>query len=131
MANTKAIDLWILFPAMAVNRLLQKSKKIPESLCKQLNKVFGSTDWEQAFYQESQQLGLFDKNRELEKTASFESIKRYYLEKLQSIFAGVATNPLPLVNSRNSVLFYLYFAVSNPGGKNIASNIAQHILGQP
>ena len=131
IANTKAIDLWILFPAMAVNRLLCRDKEIPEILCKKLDKVFGSTNWKQAFYQESPQLHLFNKDVELEKIASFESIKSYYLEKLRSVFSGVADNPLPLKNSKDSVLFYLCFAVSNPNGKSIAINIAQHILGKP
>ena len=131
IANTQAIDLWILFPAMAVNRLLYKNKKIPPTFCKKLDTVFGSTDWKQDFYQESQQLNLFGKDTELEKTASFESIKSYYLKKLRSVFSGVADNPFPLKNSKHSILFYLCFAVSNPKGKTIALNIAQHILGRP
>ena len=130
IAKTKAIDLWILFPAMAVNRLLYKNKKIPQTFCNKLNKVFGSTDWNQAFYQKSPQLNLFDKNTKLAKTASFESIKSYYLKKLRSAFSGVADNPIPLKNSKDSLLFYLCFAVSNPKGKNIALNIAQYILGR-
>lgn len=133
IAKTEAIDLWILFPAMAVNRLLCRNKEIPEKLCKKLNETFGSTDWKQDFYQKSQQLNLFGTDTELEKTASFESIKSYYLKKLRLIFSGVADNPLPLKNSRNSTMFYLCFAVSNPKGpaKGIALSIAQYILGQP
>ena len=133
IAKTKAIDLWILFPAMAVNRLLCRNGTIPENYVNKLNETFGSTNWQQAFYQKSQQLNLFDQNTELEKTASFESIKGYYVDKLRSVFSGVAYNPLPLTNSKNSTLFYLCFAVSNPKGKarGIALNIAQHILGKP
>ena len=130
IAKTQAIDLWVLFPAMAVNRLLFKNKKIPEKLQKQLSTVFGSSEWKDSFYQESQQLDLFDKNRKLEKVASLESIKGFYLEKLRSIFPGVANNPLPLKNSKGSILFYLCFAVSNKNGKRPALSIAQYILGQ-
>ena len=130
IANTKAIDLWVLFPAMAVNRLLFKDKDIPETLQKQLNTVFGSSDWKKHFYQESQQLDLFGENSKIEKVASFESIKDFYLEKLRTAFPGVANNPLPLKNSKGSTLFYLCFAVSNRKGKRPALSIAQHILGQ-
>ena len=130
ISQTHAIDLWILFPAMAVNRLLYRDGKIPEKLCKKLNKILGSSQWKEAFYQEKQQLSLFTKKTEKEKTACFEDIKKYYLEHLKTILPGVASNPLPLRNSKDSILFYLYFAVSNPKGKNIALRIARHILGK-
>ena len=121
---------WILFPAMAVNRLLYRDGKIPEKLCEKLYKTLGTTEWKEISYQEKQQLSLFDKKSKIEKIASFEDIKRFYLDRLKTIFPGVTYNPLPLKNSRDSILFYLYFAVSNPKGKNIALNISQHILGQ-
>ena len=130
IAQTQAIDLWILFPAMAVNRLLCRDGKIPEKLCKKLDKTLGTAEWREAFYQEKQQLSLFDKNSEIEKVASFEDIKRFYLDRLKTVFPGVTYNPLPLKNSKGSILFYLYFAVSNPRGKSIALNISQHILGR-
>ncbi len=130
IAQTKAIDLWILFPAMAVNRLLFKNKKIPEKLQNQLNTVFGSSEWKEYFYQESPQLDWFGKNRKSEKVASFESIKSFYLKKLRTVFPGVAPNPLPLKNSKGSILFYLCFAVSNERGKMPALNIAKYILEQ-
>ncbi len=130
ISQTHAIDLWILFPAMAVNRLLYRDGQIPEKLCKKLNKTLGSSQWKEAFYQEKQQLSLFTKKTEKEKTAKFEDIKKYYLEHLKTVFPGVASEPLPLKNSRNSILFYLYFAVSNPKGKNIALRISQHVLEQ-
>ena len=57
--------------------------------------------------------------------------KGFFLEKLRTQFVGVADNPLPLKNTKNSILFYLCFAVGNKNGKNIALNIAQHILGTP
>ena len=130
IAQTQAVDLWILFPAMAVNRLLYKDGKIPEKLCEKLDKTLGTTKWKEVFYQEKQQLSLFDKNSEIEKAASFEEIKRFYLERLNEAFPGAACNPLPLRNSKNSILFYLFFVVSNPRGKNIALRISQHILGR-
>ena len=130
IAKTQAVDLWILFPAMAVNRHLCRDGKIPEHLCKKLDKSLGTVKWREDFYQENPQLSLFDKNPEIEKIASFESIKRFYLKRLKTVFQGVADNPLPLKNSKNSILFYLFFAVGNPRGKKIALDISQHILGR-
>ncbi len=130
IAKTKAVDLWVLFPAMAVNRLLFKQKETPKKLRTQLDKLFGSAEWKNNFYQPSQQLNLFAGNNQMEKRASFEEIKGFFLERLRAIFPGVADNPLPLRNSKNSILFYLCFAVSNIKGKKVALRIAQHILGQ-
>ncbi|MCY4644478.1 MAG: three-Cys-motif partner protein TcmP [Bacteriovoracales bacterium] len=130
IAKTCAIDLWLLFPAMAVNRFLfKKGEQIPDGFKTKLNNLFGIDDWEKSFYQPNPQLSLFNGNSELEKTANFEEIKQFYLERLQKIFAGVASNPLQLKNSTGSTMFYLYFAVSNKGtGRKIALRIAQHIL---
>lgn len=129
IAETKAIDIWILFPAMAVNRLLFKTKEIPSNMKKKLDMLFGTKKWKNNFYRESSQLQLFSNDNELEKIANFEGIKSFYLERLRTIFEGVADNPLPLKNLTGSTLFYLFFAVSNPRGKQPALRIAQHILG--
>ena len=129
IAKTKAVDLWVLFPAMAVNRLLFKKKETPKKLRNQLDKLFGSAEWKDNFYQPSQQLDLFAGNSK-EKTASFEEIKGFFLKQLRTIFSGVADNPLPLKNSKKSILFYLFFAVGNAKGEKVALRIAQHILGQ-
>jgi hypothetical protein len=61
--------------------------------------------------------------------ASTETIGRYFLRRLEEIFAGVAPKPAVLRNSRNVPLYLLCFAVGNPGrGKDIALRIANHLL---
>lgn len=129
IAKTDGIDAWILFPAMAVNRLLPRSGNILSPHENKLNMLFGSNIWEQC-YKEKEQLELFNNDKQLEKSADFEEIKSLYLQRLKEIFAGVAYNPLPLLNSKNSILFYLFFVVSNPDRKaqRIALRIAQYIL---
>ena len=43
IANTKAIDLWILFPlGQAVNRLLPKKRLPEEPYAKRLTSIFGT-----------------------------------------------------------------------------------------
>ena len=84
IAKTKAIDLWALFPAMAVNRLLFKKKETPKKLRTQLDKLFGSAEWKNNFYQPSQQLNLFAGNNQMEKRASFEEIKGFFFRATQS-----------------------------------------------
>ena len=133
VARTQAIDVWILFPlGIGVNRLLPRNGKIPDGWRTRLNRVFGTTDWYDAFYRPARIRSFFDAGPRMVKTGSFNSIAEYYQERLRTIFPAVAENPRVLTNSRNTPLFLLCFAVGNPGlkAKKAAMRIAQHILGK-
>ena len=127
VAATEAVDLWILFPlGVAVNRLLRRDGQIDDSWRKRLDLVFGTTDWYDAFYKEKED--LFGPRSE--KVINLEGIGRYYNERLKAAFkrGGVASNPLPLRNSRGNPLYLFCFAAANPRGALTAINIAQDIL---
>lgn len=129
IASTQAIDLWILFPlGVAVNRLLRRDGKIDEILRRKLDTLFGTTDWFDAFYETRTEPTLFGEEPRLRKVADLERIGRYFVDRLKTIFAGVAEAPLPLYNSRNNPLYLLCFAAGNPRGAPIAVKIAQDIL---
>lgn len=132
IADTQAIDLWVLFPIGTVNRLLNRNGRIKKGRRKKLDKIFGSKDWFEIFFEEKERNTFFPESTEIyyEKKASFETIAQYYNDKLKSIFADVATNPLFLNNRNNSPIFLLCFAVGNPKGGPIAVRIAQNILKQ-
>jgi three-Cys-motif partner protein len=129
IAKTQAIDLWLLFPlGVAVNRVLTRSGRISPTWQAKLDAMFGATDWYDAFYQTTARPGLFGEEEMTEKTGNFDSISRYFINRLKTVFAGVADQPLFLYNSRNNPIFMLCFAVGNPKGKDIALRIARHIL---
>jgi len=129
VASTRAIDVWLLWPLMAMNRLLKRDGTIPVAWRKRLDECLGSSDWQDVFYQERTESDLFEEHVvRREKVADFDVISEYFLGRLKSIFAGVAGNPLQLRNSRGTPLFLLCFAVANPRGKRVALGIAQHIL---
>lgn len=133
VARTQAIDVWILFPlGIGVNRLLPRNGRIPDGWRTRLNRVFGTTDWYDAFYRPARTGGLFEAERRMVKTGSSNSIAEYYQERLGMIFPAVAENPRVLTNSRKTPLFLLCFAVGNPSpkAKGAAMRIAQHILGK-
>jgi three-Cys-motif partner protein len=129
IAETKAIDLWILFPlGVAVNRLLRRDAQISPAIRKRLNFIFGSPDWYQAFYQKKRKEDLFGENEATIKDCSFDSIAEYFVNRLLSIFPGVAPKPLALRNSKNIPLYLLCFAAANVKGAKTAIKIAQEIL---
>jgi len=127
IANTKAIDLWVLFPLGPVNRMLTQSGKIPQEWRDCLSELLGTEDWYDHFYQVDETQTLFEKRKHLVK-ARYERVATYFLGRLSNCFAGVARNPAVLYNSKNSPLYLLCFAAGNRAGAPIALQIATHIL---
>jgi three-Cys-motif partner protein len=129
IARTKAIDLWILFPlGVAVNRLLRRDARISEGWQRRLDDFFGTPEWRTAFYEARTESSLFGVEARTQKVADFNAIATFFVERLKTIFAGVAKNPLALLNSANTPLYLLCFAAGNERGAKTAVKIAQDIL---
>ena len=130
IAKTEAIDLWYLFPlGIGVNRLLQKDiERMPSSWEAKLDDILGTNDWKEAFYSEIQEATLFGNETNTVKDTDFNKISEFIIERLKSIFAEVAENPLLLRNSKNNPLYLLCFASGNPRGAKTAVKIVNDIL---
>ena len=87
IAETEAIDLWILFPlGVAVNRLLRRDGQIDDTLRRKLDTIFGTTQWFDAFYKTNREPTLFGEKESLIKAADFKQIGQYFVGRLKSIF---------------------------------------------
>lgn len=87
VAATEAIDLWYLFPLMAVNRHLRKGGDVSADERMRLDRLFGDTNWESQFYVRRSHPTLFDEVEETrDKYASTEMIRDYFVSRLKSIF---------------------------------------------
>lgn len=129
IAATKAIDLWLLFPlGVAVNRLLTKNEPPPQNWADALTRFFGNEDWKQEFYSKKTERTLFGDEETERKEANFERIGRFFLKRLETVFAQVAPNPLILTNSQGVPIYLLCFAAGNPRGAPTAVKIAKDIL---
>lgn len=130
IAKTEAIDLWLLFPlGQAVNRLLTRNGPPPESWAQCLTRLFGTDSWKEAFYRRTEGQDLFDRTDEkLVKDATYAAIGKFFVERLNSIFPGVASHPLALYNSKGVPIYLLCFAAGNPKGAATAVKIADHLL---
>ena len=131
VSKTYAIDVWYLFPFSALNRMLTRDGEIVESWRKKIDKVLGCTDWYEVFYKCNPQLSLFDEEKEQYiKDVDTDELKRYIIERLETVFPAVSKNPRIFYNSINSPLFLLCFAVSNKSKKaiDLAMRIASDIL---
>ena len=129
-AGTKAIDLWMLYPTgMGLNRLLTKGGEIPAEWQQTLDRSLGTTGWRQAFYRTEEKNDLFSEpTRGLVKKAGTGKFEAYLLDRLRGIFVAVAPETLPLVNSKNQVMYLLCFACGNAHGATIAMRIARSVI---
>lgn len=128
IAQTQKIDCWILFPLMAVTRMMSNNRQHSSTIDTQLDRIFGGRDWD-TLYSEKRQMSWLCKQPEQERT-HYAEIAKLYRRKLNSIFAKVAPTERSLHNSKGSNIFELFFAVSNPNQRAISAaiNIADHIL---
>jgi len=127
IAKTQCIDVWILFPLMAVNRLLAKD---PQKISyDRLNRIFGIEDWFENFYKTRTLDDIFGKSVDIiTKACDFAGIGNFYKSRLKTIFSGVAEQSKVFYNSRESALFQLFFAAGNKKGAPIAIRIAEHLM---
>jgi three-Cys-motif partner protein len=132
IAQTRAIDLWLLFPIFAINRMLIKDHKPPSAWAKRLTEIFGTPEWETEFYTDNpHQIRLegFESVEMIAKVADTPKISAFLMKRLRAEFVAAA-EPLILYNSRNSPLYLFCFAAGNEKGATIGLKIAKDILGQ-
>jgi three-Cys-motif partner protein len=130
IAKTKAIDLWVLFPlGVGTNRLLVRDfKRMPKAWHGVLTRVFGTTEWKDAFYAANPAADMFDNTPVMEKIADLDRIGKFFVDRLKALFPKVV-GPGLLLGPKGGALYLLVFAAANPGrGGEIAAKIARHLL---
>lgn len=127
LARTRKVDCWILFPLMAIARMMPRRGEPSNALATQLDRIFGGREYWRNLYQPSQQIS-FGNVREQERVPGSDQISESYRNRLESVFYSVAPTRRIFRNSNNSPMFDLIFAASNPSGARVAIPIANHIL---
>lgn len=101
LADTRAVDVWYLFPLDAISRQLAgKLDRVDEHKQKRLDEVFGTKTWREDIYKIEATLDLFAEIV-TSKTRTFDrsQIEQYAKIRLNSIFREVS-EPLPLLNDK-------------------------------
>ncbi|HRD28060.1 MAG TPA: three-Cys-motif partner protein TcmP [Caulobacter sp.] len=132
--RTEAIDLWYLVSLSGLYRqATHKGSALDEKKRAALTRMLGTSDWENAWYEEDRQRSLLSdvEPEATRRTASLDRMEAFVLQRLRSLFPMVL-EPLRLKNDRNAPMFSLFFAMSNPSpaAAKVARPIAQHILVQ-
>jgi three-Cys-motif partner protein len=132
LGQTGAVDLWVLFPYSAINRMLVRNRKPPKAWADRLTSVFGTKDWETEFYSTTAIRSLLDETQTVEsvhKSADHRVITDFYVRRLKKEFVAVS-EPFPMHNSNGSLMFILFFAAANVHSAKTGLKIANEILGK-
>lgn len=130
VAVVPIIDFWYLVPTgLAINRLVTRDGRMPETWSNKLDSFLGTTDWKTRWYKPSLQQDLFGSSDAIEKAVGLDEIEADFHQRLKDAFALVAPNRLQL-RDKKRVLFTLMFACSNPSpnAHRLAVRIANHLL---
>lgn len=133
---TQRIDVWFLFSLSGLYRNASlEFEKIEDYKKERLNRIFGSTEWQDIFYTNQYQPvqgDLFSitpsTTHKINRTASVTELEAYVHERLSSLFHYVE-KPVALPRT-GSQLFSLFLCVSNPNEKavSLAKKVARHII---
>jgi three-Cys-motif partner protein len=123
--QSRAIDMFLNFPIMDINRnaLTRNPEKAAPENVERMNRFWGDESWRKIAYVESSQSNLFGDPPDLVKQNN-DTIAQAFRERLRKV-AGFAyvPEPLPMKNSNNAVLYYLFFAASSKTADSIIRNI--------
>jgi three-Cys-motif partner protein len=88
-----------------------------------MNRFWGDDSWRKIAWVESSQQSLFGDPPELIKQDN-DTIAEAFRERLRKV-AGFAyvPEPLPMKNSNNAVVYYLFFASQKPVAKKIIEDV--------
>ncbi|MCH8844627.1 MAG: three-Cys-motif partner protein TcmP [SAR324 cluster bacterium] len=129
--NSKAIDLFLNFPIMAMNRtaLWRDPSGVNPRDVKKMNDYWGDNSWQEKFYQPSDQLSFLED--EIIKSTN-EEITDEFRKKLRigARFDYVPA-PIPMRNSKGSIIYYLFFASQNKTANKIIQSIFRKYQNYP
>ncbi len=102
IAQTQRIDCWILFPLMAVTRMMPGKNETTMLLASQLDRVFGGREYWNKGYVEYTQPTLYGIEAGQKRLQGSEHIALLYKDRLNSVFSRVASTSRTLKNSSNN-----------------------------
>lgn len=122
--RSQAIDMFLNFPVMDMNRnaIWRNPNVVPKEGIHRMNSFWGDESWREAAYAEHPQGNLFG-SPDIVKQGN-DAIVGAFRERLRKV-AGFefVPEPLPMKNSTNAVVYYLFFASQKPVAQKIIGDI--------
>lgn len=128
IAETKAVDVWYLFPAgLSVFRQISNKATVHRTHSPSLDRIFGTPDWRTAFIKPKSNPTLFDNDATINvKTVTPESAADFMKDRLNTVFEGGVAEFKIGLGQHAYPSYYLLFAWANPAGaaKKLANKLA-------
>ncbi len=122
MGNMGIVDLILHFPIMDINRnaIWKNPAEVPQEGIHRMNAFWGDRTWQDIAYKEPLQKDLLDP--EIKEKQENDVIAEAFRIRLMEHgkFKYVPT-PIPLRNSKNAIIYYLFFASQNKTANEIAT----------
>lgn len=119
-----AVDMFLNFPVMDMNRnaIWHSPGAVPQDGIDRMNKFWGDDTWRAAAYAEHPQTDLFGANSFIKQ--GNDAIVQAFRDRLKNV-AGFkyVPEPLPMRNSMNAVVYYLFFASQKPVADRIIKDL--------
>lgn len=126
IGQMRSVEVFLNFPIMDMNRnaLRRDPTGIEPVQAQRMTEFWGDESWQKQFYQRAPQLDLWGEQRDA-KSVGNERVAAAYRQRLRDI-AGFrhVPPPLPMRNSSNAILYYLFFA----SHKAVAGDIVEQIF---
>ena len=122
--ESKAVDMFLNFPVMDMNRnaIWRNPENVARDDVERMNKFWGDDSWRQAAYVESPQGNLLF-GPEMVKQPN-DTVVAAFRKRLRDVAGfGFVPEPLPMKNSKNAVVYYLFFASPKAVAETIINDI--------
>lgn len=122
----KSFEIFLNFPIMDINMNVLKhdQTKVTQDQLDRMNAYWGDESWREVAYVRSSQMALPGFGEARDDKASNKAIEAAFRQRLKSV-AGFkfVPDPMPMRNSNNVILYYLYFVSQKPVARNIVTHI--------
>jgi three-Cys-motif partner protein len=122
--QSQAVDMFLNFPVMDMNRnaIWRNPGLAPQDGIERMSRFWGDETWKQAAYAESPQYEFFALPGRIKQDN--DAVVAKFRERLKKV-AGFSfvPEPLPMRNSNNAVVYYLFFASPKPVAERIIESI--------
>lgn len=122
--KSRAVDMFLNFPVMDMNRnaIWRNPDEAPQEGIDRMNRFWGNESWKQAANAKSKQRSFyFESDDEKQSNDAIVAAFRDPLKKVAEF--DFVPDPMPMTNSRNAVIYYLFFASPKPVAENIITDI--------
>ncbi len=122
--QSRAIDMFLNFPVMDMNRnaVWRNPERAPQDGLERISRFWGDETWKRAAYADSPQYKLFSAPDRIKQDN--DTIVSAFRKRLKEV-AGFSfvPEPLPMKNTNNAVVYYLFFASPKPVAQQIIEAI--------